>query len=214
MSRAPNPVIMLPRVRLAVCAVFNPFSNKNDDGQDVESYVIHALMGKDHPGIEIVKQAQRQVGANAWPSNHLEVLNALAQQDRLALHDGNITKVGVDKYKDQFFVIASRKKDKGAPSVVVTRNGVNVSIAANDPFAPYPGCWANVFVEIWALGADGAKPTKGGRRLVGQLNGVQFLEHDEPLGSVARVARPDEFPVVATKDADAAPPASASSGLV
>jgi hypothetical protein len=204
--------VVLSNVRLSYAYIFRPFKGKNDKGQETSSYSAHGIMLPTDPGVLLVRNAQRQVAAAAWGAQATDVLTKLAAQDKLALHDGNISKMGQEAYAGKYFVSANSKV---RPKIAVTRGGVNTEIDEGDPCAPYSGCWANLIVAIYAQGPNN-KPSQYGQRINAQLMGVQFLRHDEKFGGGGRVATLDEFPNVEATGADAAAPAvaDASAGLV
>jgi hypothetical protein len=147
-----------------------------------------------------------EAAALGWGAQAEAVIVQLKGQDKLCIHDGNITKGGADPYKDMLFISASNER---RPEILVTRNGVNVKIDASDPMYPYSGCRANLIVDLWPQSPDG-KPSKWGKRINATLAGVQFLQHGVPLGGGGRVAKLEEFPTVETSGADAAAPLAAS----
>lgn len=207
-------VLLLEHVRFSYFYGFEPFIGKNSEGKETRTYSAHAIFDRTHPAFELVRAAQRKVAAAAWGAQAEAVLAQLAAQDKLCMHDGNISKMGQDAYKDKIFVSANNSKP---PNIIATRGGQNVVIQRNDPYAPYSGCWGNLMVAVYAQSPN-SKPNKWGKRINAQFMGAQFLEHDEKLGGGGRIARPDEFPTVAPADADGAVPAAlqstAASGLV
>ena len=211
-TQSTQEIVLLENVRLSYVYAFDPYVGRNDAGKETRSYGAHGIMTLDHPSLAKVKAAQRKVAQAAWPSNWEAVLTQLAAQDRLCLHDGNVSKMGQEAYKDRYYVSANGKTK---PNIVTTRNGVNITIEKNDPNAPYSGAWGNLIAAIYAQSPDG-KPSQYGKRINAQLTGIQLVKHDEAFGGGGKVAKPDEFPVVAGADADGAAPAaaSASSGLI
>jgi hypothetical protein len=212
MNQSTQEIVLIENTRLSYAYLFEPYRGKNDAGKETASYGAHALLPPDHPALAVIRAAQRRVAVAAWGAEAENVLTQLAAQDRLCLHNGDVSKAGQESYKGMFYVSANGKVQ---PQIVVTRNGVNVAIAKNDPSAPYSGCWANMFIAIYAQGPNG-KPSQYGKRINAQLTGVQFLRHDTAFGGGGKVARPDEFPTVKGADADGAAPAAtsaASAGL-
>lgn len=224
--------ITLENVRLSY-AYLEPNAPKtgtNDQGQATKNWCAHGIMTPDHPGIALVRDAQKAVALAAWGEQptagadaqgnaitlpmYLAVLNQLAAQDKLALHNGNISKAGQEAYAGKFYVSANNSKQP--PRIVVTRGGVNVDIAPGDPCFPYSGCWANLVVAVYAQLGVG-KQASYGKRVNVQLMGVQFLRHDTRFGG-GRVASMDEFKIAPTEADGAVPMAAANaagaSGLV
>lgn len=200
--------ILIENVRISYAYLYKPYVGKGDDGKETRSYKLHALMPPTHPSLQVVKNAQRAAAAVGWPGAHERVLLELAATDRLCLHDGTIYKADDPNYAGNKFVSAS---GKAKPRLVVTRNGANVEVGEDDPCALYSGCWANVMVAIWPQG-PASKPGKWGKRINAQLMGVQFLRHDEKFGGGGRIARPDEFGIVAAEADGAVPMNPAQAG--
>lgn len=206
-DNATQRVLLLENVRTSYLYAFRPYTGTNDQGQATSSYTCHTLMEPNHPGIQLVKQATREIAAAAWGEQGMTILNALAAKDYLCLHDGNVTKVGEEAYANKFYVSANGKT---RPRICVTRNGQNVEIQENDPCAPYSGCWANVLVAIYAQGANG-KPSKWGKRINAQFMGIQFQRHDTRFGG-GRIAKLDEFGIAPAEADGAVPMQGAAAG--
>lgn len=204
MSTGPK-TVLLTEVRLRVAFLAQPYVSKNDDGKDKASYSVVALIEPNSPAHQAIRQANREVAQAAWGAQWEAVMQQLAAQDRLCLHDG-ATKATDPSYQGKLFVSASSSRK---PRTLVTRGGVNVEISEKDPMFPYAGCWANVLVNPWAQGPDG-KPNKFGKRVNAEILAVQFLRHDEAFGRAAAPIKLEEFPTVETNGADAAPPAAAA----
>lgn len=214
-------VITLENVRLSYAYLDEPKTGTNDRGQATRNWCTHGIMTLDHPGVALVRDTTRAVAQAAWKDNpvasadaqgnpiqipmYLAVLNQLAAQDKLALHQGNISKIGQEAYANKVYVSANNSKT--APRIVVTRGGANVDIKPGDPCFPYSGCWGNLVVAIYAQLGVG-KQVEFGKRINVQLMGVQFLRHDQRFGG-GRVASLDEFKL-APAEADGAVPMAAA----
>lgn len=203
-----NISVLLTEVRLSYAYLATPFVGRNDNGSSKASYTAHALFRPGSSAHTAMRDAITKVAAAGWSAQAEAVLAQLKGQDRLCLHDGNVSKGGEGPYKDMLFVSASNVRK---PRILVTRNGVNVEIGEDDPMFPYSGCWANMMVDIWPQGPDG-KPSPFGKRINAALTGVQFLRHDEAFSGGGRIASAEEFPAMETAGADAAPPAASSGG--
>ncbi len=205
-----NASVLLEDCLLSYCYVGEPFQGKNDQGQPTFTYTVHAIFKPGSRQHEIVKVAVAKACVIGWGAQADVVKAQLAAQDKLCIHDGNITKGGEGPYKDMLYVACNSKVK---PRVLATRNGVNVDVQNGDPLFPYSGCQANVSFDVYPQGGQGAKPNPGGKRVNAGLTGVQFLRHGTPLGGGGRVAKLEEFPVMETAGADApAPGAAASAG--
>jgi hypothetical protein len=215
--------VWLMDIRLSYFYGFDPYEGTNEAGQITKTYCTHAIMESTHPDLEKVRQAQREVARAGWGEEMVASVDAngnavqlpkwqaimqkLAQQDRLCLHNGNISKAGEEAYAGKFFVSANSKV---RPTIVATRGGQNVQVQKGDTDAPYSGSRANVLVSVYCQGPNG-KPSKFGQRINAQLMGVQFLRHDTAFGG-GRVAKMEEFGIVAS-EADGAAPRAAAAGV-
>jgi hypothetical protein len=205
-----NVSVLLPEVRLSYAYLAQPYVGRGDNGNAKASFTAHGLFKAGSAAHNAIREAIRKCAAAGWGAQADSVLQQLQGQDKLCLHDGNVTKGGADPYKDMLFVSSSNSRK---PRCLVTRNGVNVEIGPDDPMFPYSGCWANVMVDIWPQGADG-KPSQFGKRINATLTGVQFLRHDEAFSGGGRVAKAEEFPQMETAGADAPAPSAAAGGLI
>lgn len=211
MDTSNQEIVLLERVRVSYLYAFHPFIGKDDAGKDSKTYCVHALFDRGDANHVKVSAAIQKV-VQAWGVNAQAVLTQMKAQDKLCLHEGNISKMGKEEYKDKLYVSANGSRK---PTVVVSRGGVNVEIGPDDPYAPYSGCWANVQFAIYPQNPPG-KPNKWGNRVNAQFMGIQFLEHGEAFGGGGAIAKPEEFPVQETAGADAPPPsaAGAANGLI
>jgi hypothetical protein len=195
-------VLTLRNVRLSYFYGFKPMLGTNDSGKETTNYCTHGILTPDHPDLATIKAAMRQVAQKAWPNNWEAVLQQLAAQDRLCLHNGSISKAGQQGYEGNYYVSANSKT---RPMHVETRGGQNVVLTESDG-RPYSGCYANLMIAIYAQGGDG-KPSKFGKRINAQFMGTQFKAHGEAFGG-GRVAKPDEFGIDPAEADGAAPTGS------
>lgn len=196
-------IIMLTDVRLSYAYLFNPMVGTDDKGNTTRNFCTHAIMPPNHPAIELLKAAQREVAQAKWGNQWQAIMTALAGQDKLALHAGNVSKPGQEGYEGNYYVSANSKQ---RPTLVETRGGVNVQLVESDG-RPYSGCFANVMIAVYAQDPKGEK-AKFGKRINAQLMGVQFLRHGDAFGG-GRVAKPEEFGITA-EGADGAAPGEIS----
>lgn len=185
-------------VRLSYFYGYEGYKDK-DDPKKI-SYPSHFLFRANHPVVALIKAAQRAAAVAMWKDKADDMLKALAAQDRLCLHDGNVSKPDNDDYTDMLFVSGNAKKR--FTIVGPDRTPLNSS----DPLAPYSGCHGNGIIQVWA------QANSWGKRVNAQIMGVQFTRHGESFGG-GRVASPDEFGVVSAAGADGAAPSSATEGL-
>jgi hypothetical protein len=202
-----NVPVTLLDVMLSYAYLASPYVGKPEPGKTPKAvFTTHGLYAPGSPNHVLMSNALRQCASLGWGAQGDATLVQLKGQDRLCQHDGNITKGGVEPYKDMLFVSASNDH---RPRIVVTRNGVNVEIGVDDPMFPYSGCRANLILDLWPQSPDG-KPSQWGKRINATLTGVQFVSHGQALSGGGRIATPDEFPTVETAGADAAPPGAAA----
>lgn len=186
-------------VRTSYFYGFTGYKDK-DDPKKI-SYPSHFLLPPNHPGVELVKAAQRAAAIAQWKDQAGNMLQTLAAQDRLCLHSGNVSKPGVDGYQDMLFVSGNAKKR--FTIVGPDRTPLN----ADDPNAPYSGCYVNAIIQVWA------QANSWGKRINAQIMGVQFTRHGESFGG-GRVAAPEEFSNLGGGGADSAVPGGgAAAGL-
>lgn len=219
--------------RLSYAYLYKPYQNPQDPNAK-PAFCTHVILDSkiknaageliDNPDVIKVREAQRTIARAAWSDTLVSytddagntsqipewqmVLNKLAAQDKLCLHKGDISRGGVPEYAGKFYISANSSKQ---PTILATRNKINVAVPEGSPDSPYSGCKARVMVSIYAQSPKG-KPSKWGQRVNAQLMGVQFLEHGQAFGG-GRVAKLDEFGVSST-DADAPAPMAPSSDLV
>lgn len=195
-----NFTVRLDDVVLSYFYGFQPLIGRNDQGQETRNYCVHAIMPPTHPGVALIKEAQRKAAQFKWGDQWQAVLEQLALAHKIALRPGALK--GGEGYDGNVYVSANSKVK---PRIVVTRGGQNVEIAENDPCAPYSGARGSVIVDIWPQ-----QHPKFGKRLNAQLTGVQFLGHGKRFGG-GRVSKVDEFGIKPT-DADGAVPGAPLAG--
>lgn len=202
MDKSTQVELMLTNVRLSYADCYTPYVSTNDEGKQTATYGVHCLMDPTDANVAKVKEAQRKVAQAAWGDNWQAILNSIAAKDDACLHKGEVSRPTEEAYQGKFYVSA---RSKARPTCVATQGGVNVIVHQGEPLAPYSGCFANVKIAIYAQGANG-KPSKWGKRINAQLMGVQFVRHGDAFGG-GKVARPEEFGIMA-EDADGAAPGS------
>lgn len=181
-------------VRASYFYGFEGFKDK-DDPKKI-SYPSHFIMPPNHPAVALVKAAQRAAAIGQWKDGAEDMLAALSGQDRLCLHNGNVSKPGNDDYKGMVFVSGNAKKR----FTIVGPD--RTPLTSSDALAPYSGCHVNAIIQVWA------QQNTWGKRINAQIMGVQFTRHGESFGG-GRVAAPDEFGIVGAAGADGAAPAAA-----
>lgn len=174
--------LVLNNVRLAFPNLFVATSISSGDGKPSKPrYSATLVLGPDHPQLEEIRSAQRQVAQAKWRDKAPAIMKALDKQDKLALHDGD-TKAKYDGFEGNFFVSAGCPGDKPGPKVVDRDRS---ALAANSG-RPYSGCYVNAIVDLWA------QDNNWGQRVNATLGAIQFFADGEPFGS-GTPANTDEF---------------------
>lgn len=199
--------------RLSYAYLRKPYTSTNEDGKTTQSYKTHVIFEdftlpngqtvKAEEQVRKVKDAINAVAKAGWAQAG-QVLQALKAQDRLCIHEGNISAQGQEEYADKFFISTNSKR---SPRIVKTVGVQNVDCPEGDPADPYAGCYANVIVSIYCQSPD-KKPVKWGKRVNAQLMGVQKVKDGSSFGG-GKVAKLDEFGLAAA-DADGAAPGEAA----
>jgi hypothetical protein len=134
-------------------------------GQDLEKYEVTALLSKDDPAhMEFVKEIQADFAKKLKDELKLKSL----PEDKQSLKDGaNSGREELENYWT--FKMSSKKRP-----LVVDRDKSPLTEADGKIYA---GCRCNIAYSTWAMNNN------YGKRLLGQLDAVQFFGDDEPLGS-------------------------------
>lgn len=208
--------LLLSNIRFSYLYCFAPFLAKPSaqNPNPKPTYTSHALFPKTHPDVPKLAAIIDAVAKATWGDKPTEivddsgnksvvpaykvVLASIKAQDKLCLHNGDVTKVGQPEYAGLLFVSASRDASKGRITIL-DRDRSPLTQADGRPFS---GCYGNMMVDIWA------QNNSWGKRINATLTGVQFTKDGEAFGGGAAAAAPEEFPVDASQ-ADASPPGAA-----
>lgn len=174
-------ILSLKDVRLSFTrGLFEATSFQNGPG--AKKFSVGIIIPKGSDAEKAVRAAMTKVAKDQWKDKAEENYAAMKAADKLALHDGD-AKPSVAGYPGNFYMNASNEKRP----VVVDRNKAPLTLADDKP---YPGCYANVSVAIWA------QDNKYGKRLNATIRGVQFVRDGERLagGSVATADDFEEIP--------------------
>lgn len=189
MSKNPTPIgrILVKNARLAFPNLWEP-TTVNGEGKP--RYSATLILDADHPQLQEIRDKQAAVAREKWRDKAAAVLKGLDKQDKLALHDGD-TKVKYDGFAGNFFISASAQEN--AAPTVIDRDRSPLSKTSG---RPYPGCFVNASIELWA------QDNGYGQRINAQLRGIQFFADGDSF-SAGRPADSDEFEdVSAGADAD------------
>lgn len=195
--------IELKNVRASYFYGYEPYVGTNDKGEATKTYTCHGILTPNHPQLAEFKAAQREAARIAYGDEWEAVMKQLAAQDKLCLHNGDVSKPGKDGYAGNFYVSANSKTP---PTIVATRNGVAALTKAGQPDAIYSGCKINLIVQIYGQKPSGQK--NFGKRINAAFMGAMFVEHGAAFGG-SRPAGLSEFSINAA-DADAAAPSGSA----
>lgn len=215
--------VMLLNVRLRYFYGAKPFEGKDDDGNVKYNHSLVALFPPGSPNHTAMKDAIRKAAVSGWPNAADAILQQLAAQDRLCVHNGDLSRAdkiaaGDESWKGMLYVSANSaaKGPNDSLVCVATKNGVNTYVGPEDPLYPYAGCWANVKLRVYPQHPDDRPVAKNGKsygkRVNAELLTAQLVRHDEAYSGGSKVVPAEEFPTVETAGADAAPPAAAAGG--
>lgn len=191
--------------RLAFPQLFEPKAQKNDDGTTRLIYQATLLIAPDSPAAAAIKAAQRQVAAETWGAAKAdEVLQALANKDRVCLHDGAEKALKYEGFSGMLYVSANSKVrpaivhshelemgPDGKP--VIGPNGKpRLRAVKEHEGLIFAGCYVIAIIDVY-----GQKDhPKGGNRINAQLAGIQYVREGDAFGG-GRASDASDFDVVA-----------------
>lgn len=138
------------------------------------------IFPKDSETQALVDVEVKKVAAEKWGAKADSVLKQLVASQKLCIRDGD-TKADYDGFEGNMYLSASNDKRPG----VFDRDRTPLS---EEDGRPYPGCYVNARVEIWA------QDNQYGRRINAQILGVQFSKDGEPFGGGGAPASSSDFP--------------------
>lgn len=149
--------IMLKNVRLSFPSVFKRASFDGKDGKFEATFMLDKETQADQ--IEALDKAVKAAMAEA---------KIKVPSDKICLKDGDES--GRDEYAGcMTFKAASNKR----PTVI----DKDKTPLVEDDGKPYAGCYVNAIVDVWV------QNNNYGKRVNGNLYGVQFFKDGEPFGS-------------------------------
>ena len=191
MSSKTSEVIKLENVRLSYPKLFTPQSFEEGQPKRFEAAFILDPSNPDHAAkIKEIKIAARNLMVEAFGENFKP-----RDLRGVCFGDGNKKDKVPDGYKDMFY-LGSANTTRPA---IATRRGETV--VEGDPQAPYGGGYVNATITLWA------QNNRYGKRINGNLRGVQFVKDGEAFGQAPASAE-SEFDALE----DNSPVASADSG--
>jgi len=169
--------IILKSVRLSFPSLF---STEVYNGTDTEKYTATFLLDKDEHK-DVITALKKEMVACAEEKFGKPVPKSV----KMSLKDG--AEVEYDGYENCFSIKASTKK---RPTVL---NRDKTPLAAEDDVI-YAGCYVNASISLWAM------DNQYGKRVLANLNGVQFVKEGPAFGAGGGSAA-DDFDDLGSDDA-------------
>ena len=177
--------IVLPNVRLSYCHVFQkPVFNGVEGGkfectmlfpkenvelkEKVRQLMIRALLEKYESKDKIPAQFKKMIDKDSF-----------GDSDRCALRDGD--EKGEDAYAGMWSV-------KGANKMVPSTYSADKQKVGEDAGLFYSGSYADALYSVWVQ-----DNSAGGKRINGNLLGLRFRSHGDPLAGGGGSAAADDF---------------------
>jgi Protein of unknown function (DUF2815) len=149
-------------------------------GKQKGKYHADLILTPNHPQLEAFRALMREAVAKNFGADATAALEQIEAQGKLCLQQGDVTRAGEPEYTDKLYI---RAASVDQPTIVVTEGGTNIAnrgtavvLTQSHPLWPYPGCYVNVHLSIFAYSLP-----KDGKGVGAQLMGVQFLRHGERL---------------------------------
>lgn len=165
----------LDNVRLAFPALFEAVT-VNGEGKPAFSALL--LMAPDHPGVKLIEAALVEVAKDKWGTKAEQTLKQLRAADKVCLHEGD-RKAEYAGFEGQVYVSARNQ----VRPLVIDRD--RSPLSASDG-KPYPGCYVNAVLDLWA------QDNAFGKRINAGLSGIQFVKDGEAFTG-GGAAKQDEF---------------------
>lgn len=177
-------LVRINNVRITFPKLF-PGQEDSFGGKGDPYFSASFIMPKDHPDLDKLEAAITEAAKQKWPQKFASHLKAARAKDKLPLHDGDLK---ADKpygaaYAGNFY-ISARNNAKTSPAPTVVNAAAKKLDSANDPQAPYSGCYVNVFLSIYAYQNEG-------EGIGASIAGVQFASDGERLSGGAVVSPAD-----------------------
>lgn len=144
------------------------------------------IIPKNHKQIAALDEAMFKVAQEKWGAKARQIYDNLVKDGKkpevafvkgpYKNRDGDV----YDGFEDAYYVTASSSKRPG----IFDRNRQPL-VAADGK--PYPGCFLNVQIELWA------QDNTFGRAIRAELKGVQFLRDGDAFGGGGPPAKADDF---------------------
>src|SRR5689334_11883242 len=89
-----NVTVLLPDVLLSYAYLAVPFGSKQEDGTVKLTYTTHGVFKPESAAHKALREGIMKVAAMGWGAQAEAVIVQLKGQDKLCIHEGNITKGG------------------------------------------------------------------------------------------------------------------------
>lgn len=176
------------RLSFADLWIAKGFTDKSGETSEPQ-FQATAIMKEGHPSIDVVRKMMVEVAASRWGGKATAILEQLRLNDRLALRDCARKGDTIGYDEGGCFLKASN----AVRPTIVDRDHTPLVVSDG---RPYPGCYVNMNVQLWA------QDNGFGKRINATLAGVQFVRHGDAFGGGARPTPINDFPVIAGSDAD------------
>ena len=177
--------VKLKNVRLSFPALFEA---EQFDGKGPFNYAAVFLFEKNGEMHKALVAAQNEVAKEEWKDKAAAVLKNAQEDKRLRfIKDGD--NETYDGYAGMMHIRALRAKDKGRPLILdknPKREDGSDNVLTQDDGRPYPGCYVNASIELWA------QDNKYGKTVRAQLLAVQFAKDGDSFSAGSR-GTSDEF---------------------
>lgn len=172
-------------VRLAFPRVFEP--QEAPDGGDPRYNATFII--EDQPTRDRIEEIIEAVAREKWENKAEATLEKLRANSRTCHRDG-AAKADYDGFEGNTFVTAGNKMQPA----IFDRDG---STLQQRDGRPYPGCYVDASIDIWA------QDNQHGKRINAQLRGLRFAQDGEPFAGGSGVATSDDFEFDAPDDSAA-----------
>jgi hypothetical protein len=155
------------------------------------AFSAHLILSADDPQVDAIEDMVTKVAEASWGAKSKPLLAAARAKDKIPLHNGD-SKAEYDGYAGNYF-ISARAKTK---PLVVDRDKSQLE---EDAGRPYPGCYVDASIEIYAYDSDGVKGLTAG------LRWVQFRRDGDAFagGAPASIDEIDEIEELSVADDEA-----------
>lgn len=152
--------LKLNNVRLSFADLFTPVSKFDGDPKFSACFIIDPQSDDGKANLAAFKKIVRQLEAEKFGGDELPT-------DKLPIQDGN--EKDYSGWEDKVIISAANKKRP----IIVGRK--RQPVAEGDLDAPFPGCYVNAVLDVWAMS------NQYGKRIIASLEGVQFAADGEPF---------------------------------